>query len=227
MTLKSSTNVMVTKWKGRREILLLITIDSAEMIEVRKRNKIMMKPSVVLSYNKGKAAIDLADQLASYNSPLRKSLKWFRKVAIDMICNVAIVNAHYLFSTVTNKKISITDFRSSLVNSLVHKKQDNSEPTNVSNDHKRRKLIEVVVHPANKPAVQNLEGNMLNYTRQKLEPSAWRAPSTFAQTVFSNKIKQENNYVSTILFCIMIDFLFYIMVNFFFYELSYIIMSFI
>ena len=41
----------------------------------RKSRKVTSKPLVVLAYNKGKAGIDLSDQMASYATTLRKGNK--------------------------------------------------------------------------------------------------------------------------------------------------------
>lgn len=51
-------------------------IDS--MITVQSKRENRLKPKVVLDYNRDKSFIDVSDQMASYGSPLRKSLKWYR-----------------------------------------------------------------------------------------------------------------------------------------------------
>lgn len=123
-SLKSNKNVMVNKWRDKRDLLMLSTKDVGDMVDVQlKRNKIVQKPKVVVKYNKGKSAIDLSDQLASYSSPLRKSLKWFRKVAFDALFNVSLVNAHCLFTQVTGRNMSITQFRESIVSDLLKHKE--------------------------------------------------------------------------------------------------------
>ncbi|XP_025410717.1 piggyBac transposable element-derived protein 4-like [Sipha flava] len=81
------------------------------------------KPVTVIEYNKGKASIDLADQKASYGNPLRRSLKWYRKVLVDILLNVSVVNASYIFNIVTESKMSITHFRYCLVESLIKKNE--------------------------------------------------------------------------------------------------------
>lgn len=66
-----------------------------------------MKPAIVLDYNKAKGAVDLADQMAAYQTPLRKSLKWYKKIAFDLILNVDLVNALVLYRSVTHKNIEL------------------------------------------------------------------------------------------------------------------------
>lgn len=45
----------------------------------------VLKPTMVLTYNEGTKGIDLADQLASYNSPVRKISVWYMKIAADLV----------------------------------------------------------------------------------------------------------------------------------------------
>lgn len=91
----------------------------SEMVKLFVRGKTIMKPKVAMDYNEGKSPIDLSNQMSSYSIPLRRSVKWYRKVIIDILLNIAVVNAHVLFTQVTNNKISITEFRTMLVENLI------------------------------------------------------------------------------------------------------------
>lgn len=52
---------------------------------------------------------------------LRRTMKWYRKVLVDLLLNVGVVNAACLFNLTTKSTMSITYFRSSLVESLIKK----------------------------------------------------------------------------------------------------------
>lgn len=119
-TLRSNTNVMVLKWRDKRELLMCSTKTTNSMVDVRSR-KVTQKPLTVIEYNKGKASIDLADQRASYGNPLRRSLKWYRKVLVDILLNITVVNALSIYNNVIQSKMSITHFRYCLVESLIKK----------------------------------------------------------------------------------------------------------
>lgn len=121
-SIRSNTNVMVLKWRDKRELLMCSTKTTNTMVDVRSR-KVAQKPVTVIEYNKGKASIDLADQKASYGNPLRRSLKWYRKVLVDILLNISVVNASYIFNIVTESKMSITHFRYCLVESLIKKNE--------------------------------------------------------------------------------------------------------
>lgn len=72
---KNGNGVVVLKWKDKRDILMISTKHVDEMRTVVKHGKVISKPGVILDYNKGKSLIDLSDQMSSYHSPLRRTLK--------------------------------------------------------------------------------------------------------------------------------------------------------
>jgi hypothetical protein len=55
-----------------------------------------MKPAAVVSYNNSKAGVDRMDQMTSYYSFNRKTVKWWKKLFFYLI-NIGIVNSHRLF----------------------------------------------------------------------------------------------------------------------------------
>jgi hypothetical protein len=79
-----------------------------------------MKPQVVLDYNKGRQGTDLSDQLSTYYTCLRKSVKWYRKVAFELVFGTALVNSYLIYKEkYTQGKATILQFRESLVRSLL------------------------------------------------------------------------------------------------------------
>lgn len=132
-SMRSSTNVLVLKWKDKRDLYMLSTKHNSEMISVDHHGKYIEKPKVVVDYNLGKSPIDLSDQLSSYSNPLRRSIKWYKKVVLDTLLNIGVVNARVLFNAVTNSKMSITTFRTILVENLV--KKNDIMPPEVTVNH--------------------------------------------------------------------------------------------
>lgn len=119
--MKSDSNVLVLKWKDKRDLCMISTKHNSEMIETRVKGKIINKPKVVVDYNAGKTSIDLSDQMSSYSNPLRRSTKWYRKVALDSILNIAVINSLILYNAVNSSKLSVTNFRAALVEQLILK----------------------------------------------------------------------------------------------------------
>lgn len=140
--MKNANNVMVCKWKDKRDLLMISTVDKPELQSVETRAGVVQKPSVVVNYNSGKSAIDLADQLASFSSPLRKSLKWYRKVSFDLICNVSVINALCIYNLVhPDGKMSITDFRSSIVEKLIENRNHIVRDVHREENESEHKLV--------------------------------------------------------------------------------------
>lgn len=71
---------------------------------------------------------DLSDQMASYSSPLRKSVRWYKKLAIDLLLNTSLINALILYKQVTTKNIQIVDFRKDIVKKFCRKKSSTTTP---------------------------------------------------------------------------------------------------
>ena len=83
-----------------------------------------MKPDIILKYNRCKQGIDLSDQLASYFSPLRKTIRWFHKVAFELLLNTAVVNAYLLHNEEAVRRMQVAEFRENIIMSLTQKRTD-------------------------------------------------------------------------------------------------------
>lgn len=100
--------------------------------EVTTRAQTIKKPDMVIEYNKGKSFIDKSDQMTSYSTPLRRSLKWYRKVAFDILLGTSLTNALSLFCKLNNKTIQITEFKEQIVLGLIKK---DVSPTQITKNH--------------------------------------------------------------------------------------------
>ncbi|CAG4987529.1 unnamed protein product [Parnassius apollo] len=79
---ENQRGITVMKWRDKREVLLLSTKHSNILKEsTSKRGLVTKKPKIILSYNQAKSAVDLSDQMSAYSTPLRKTVKWYRKLA--------------------------------------------------------------------------------------------------------------------------------------------------
>ncbi|KAK9692981.1 Transposase IS4 [Popillia japonica] len=116
---ESGTGIVMLKWKDTRDVLVLTTAHTDEVMKVRQRGKEIEKPLAIVEYNKSKAYIDLSDQLKTYSHCLRRGNKWYRKLATELIFGSALVNAFIINKEITRNKIQITEFREGLSLSLV------------------------------------------------------------------------------------------------------------
>lgn len=124
---ESNTGVVVLKWKDKRDVLVLSTKHNNELVSIRQRGGEIQKPKIISDYNKCKSFIDLSDQMKAYSSSLRRGIKWYRKLAIELLLGTALVNAYILHQEVANDNISITKFKESLITQLLHAPDDMAE----------------------------------------------------------------------------------------------------
>lgn len=156
---QSNTNVVVLKWKDKRDLLLLSTKHVDTSTAITKRNNTINKPDMVIEYNQAKSFIDRSDQMTSYSTPLRRSLKWYRKVAFDILLGTCTTNALSLFSKVNNKKIKITEFKEQIILKLIKKPE--SPTQQISENHivakisSPRKNVPVVIKNLRQSLAEN------------------------------------------------------------------------
>lgn len=79
--------------------------------EEEKRNG---NTEAITDYKNGKSYIDYSDQTGCLGTPLRRSVKWYKKMAIDLLLTTLVINALFLFKSVTGNSISVIEFRDNL-----------------------------------------------------------------------------------------------------------------
>ncbi|XP_046679185.1 piggyBac transposable element-derived protein 4-like [Homalodisca vitripennis] len=106
---ENKQGVKVISWVDKRRVNLISTRpeDGDNLLPSKKTNRNnepIMKPSCVLAYNDAKKGVDVSDQMSSYYSPLRKTSKWYKKVALELLLGTCVVNAFVVFNSVREKK---------------------------------------------------------------------------------------------------------------------------
>jgi len=127
---QNDNNMVVMKWKDKRDVLMLSTKHKNNLIETtNKRGQKLLKPQMVIDYNKAKGYVDISDLRNSYHSPLRRSIKWYRKIAFEVLLNTSLLNALTLFTAVIGNKMGVTEFREEIVTALLTKNNIPMIPT--------------------------------------------------------------------------------------------------
>ncbi|CAF1656880.1 unnamed protein product, partial [Adineta ricciae] len=117
--------IKLIKWKDKRDVLMISTKPShstavTDTKTINKLNERSMKTQVILDYNEGKQGIDLSDQLSSYYTCLSRSIKWYQKVAFELIFGTSIVNAYLIYKEkYSTSNMTMLQFRESLMRSLL------------------------------------------------------------------------------------------------------------
>ncbi|CAG5043132.1 unnamed protein product [Parnassius apollo] len=108
----NKNGVKVIKWVDKRQLLMISTLKEDKDVLVntgkknRKTNEDIKKPTCVLTYNNNKKGVDFSDQMSSYYSTLKRGLKWFRKVGMEYLLGMALVNAWITYNVKCDKKVS-------------------------------------------------------------------------------------------------------------------------
>ncbi|KAJ8938640.1 hypothetical protein NQ318_015939 [Aromia moschata] len=129
--------VRTIKWVDKRPVLM-ITLDPShktDLIETGKCNKKgvkIKKPKCILDYNIAMKGVDLSDQMSSYCTVLRKSLKWYRNVCFELLFGTCVVNAWVIYCSAKHAKISMMEFRKTVGKIFVYEQQKNAQANGTS-----------------------------------------------------------------------------------------------
>lgn len=66
--------------------------------------------------------------MIAYSTPLRKSVKWHRKLAVELLLNTALLNSYIMYKETTKSKMGIVDYRKILCKYLTESGKENNEP---------------------------------------------------------------------------------------------------
>ena len=79
-----------------------------------------------LAHNKSKSGVDKSDQMASYAMSLRKGLRRYIELIVEILLAVAVANACILCKKASQKTIKIRSFKEDLTDSLLKLSSNNS-----------------------------------------------------------------------------------------------------
>ncbi|CAG5055107.1 unnamed protein product [Parnassius apollo] len=92
--------VYVSKWVDKRPVLMVTTSVHPRLIEIQNRfQQRKIKPAEVAEYNQHMSGVDRADQMISYYSSPRKSIRWYKKVMFHLL-DVAVWNSFFILKKI-------------------------------------------------------------------------------------------------------------------------------
>lgn len=108
----------MTKWRDKRDVLTITTAHHPQLIRTENRyGEPKIKPIDVVDYNKNMSGVDRLDQMTSYYSSPRKSVRWYKKVLFHLL-DMTVWNSYYLYRRF-HPKTTFLQFRESLILSLI------------------------------------------------------------------------------------------------------------
>ena len=110
-------------WKDKKDVKMLTTMHNASMTntgKVDRKGNDIVKPSCVLTYNRGMGGVDNSDQRASTYCSVRKQVKWYKKLFFYMF-DMCVVNSYLVYKELRNGEAccDLLQFRMMLVNQLI------------------------------------------------------------------------------------------------------------
>ena len=100
---------------------MLSTLHKANMVDTGKKDKDknpILKPSCILDYNRQMGGVDLVDQQLHSFHTLRKTYKWYRKLALRLLMQ-CMLNAHKAYQFQTGSKQDLLSFSHDVINMLL------------------------------------------------------------------------------------------------------------
>lgn len=117
-----ASGIMMGKWRDKREVLFMSTEHSATLKETTtKRGEEKVKPDAIIHYNKYMSGVDRKDQMLSYNACDRKTIRWYKKIGLNIV-QILLLNAWHLYQRYSGSKTSFHNFRFSIIEDLVEEK---------------------------------------------------------------------------------------------------------
>lgn len=78
----------------------------------------ILHPSIVMDYNSNMNCVDKFDKKKKVYEIDRKSHKWWHRIFFYFL-DAAVINAHVIYSHISNKSISLKNFRREISQGLV------------------------------------------------------------------------------------------------------------
>lgn len=112
---RKKKSVMVLKWKDKRDVIMITTLHkSISGKTTNKQGKEKEKPTVVIDYNQNMSGVDRSDQMLSYYTTPRKTVRWYLKLFFHYV-DICLWNATYLHNKAKDSKLSYLQFRELII----------------------------------------------------------------------------------------------------------------
>ncbi|XP_058854406.1 piggyBac transposable element-derived protein 4-like isoform X2 [Acipenser ruthenus] len=129
VTYRTTDKLMALCWRDWNCVTMLSNCNDASMVDTGKKTnegQPIHKAQVIGDYNAIMGGVDRSNQLLKYYGFLWKAIKWYKKLAFHLI-DVAILNAHILYSQKQQKPPTLLSFRMNLVKQILQ--QSRADPS--------------------------------------------------------------------------------------------------
>lgn len=119
-SLYSDDGICCCKWRDKRDVYMISSEFSGDLVQnENRRGQSMMKPKMVIQYNRSMKGIDRQDQMLAYHPQTHKSISWYKKLGIHLF-TLMLNNAYILYSHYSGeKKKDLHDFHLEIISTLL------------------------------------------------------------------------------------------------------------
>ena len=130
----------------------------------------MKKPNIVHEYSDGMAGIDRSDQMLSYYSCFRKSVRWYKKIGFHY-AEIFVFNANWFNTKLGKSKLSLLHFRLTMVKHLLSDMVSQSLQSSLSspNFHYLKQFPQKEGHKKKYPSYKCRHCSMVSQTTNRRE----------------------------------------------------------
>ncbi|XP_067614902.1 piggyBac transposable element-derived protein 4-like isoform X2 [Eurosta solidaginis] len=142
---KRQGKVYVSKWYDKRDVLCITTGYSPRMVITKNRFGVeKSKPLEIVRYNEFMGGVDRTDQMNSYYSSPRKTIRWYKKVIFRML-DLAVHNSFLLYKKrfPAKSKMEFLTFREELIYAMIDLPKSKFHPEKPS--RKRRLTVPIQI----------------------------------------------------------------------------------
>lgn len=97
---------------------MLTSKHTYDTVTTTRYDSTTQKPKCIVEYNKGKAYIDISEQIKSYRTSLMRGVKWYQNFAVEILIGTKLTNVLCLYKKLKNPDISITNFTEEVIKEL-------------------------------------------------------------------------------------------------------------
>lgn len=123
----SRTGMLALTWMDSKQVSVLSTVHTSALALVERGwGPQVSKPQCIVDHNAGMKGVGLGEQLASSYPPVRRSIKWYKKLFFYLF-DLATVNAHAIYRYLGHRRQQV-DFRLDLGNAIIEEHLPDVDP---------------------------------------------------------------------------------------------------
>lgn len=120
-----SPPLMTLKWQDKKAVTMISTMHDAKILPSNKEDRTTglpkLKPECVIDYNNNMGVVDTADMMMSTLSCIRKTRRWYIKLALRII-DMSMLNAFYTYKIINNcPKKPFSEFQLAVIRQIIGK----------------------------------------------------------------------------------------------------------